>query len=196
MSARGEHYPRAAYRLRVPRPLWERALDELRCYGRLGSEGLVYLSGVRAGDGLMVATGLIRLGHEAQGGTVVVTPEEARWLLRTLRRRDEKLIAQFHSHGGTAFHSGGDDAHATSFHEGFISAVAPDWGEIREPTECALYEFRSGEFVLLTHAEIEQRLELTELEVERRPPPWRRARKESWWRASVAKLRRIARRER
>jgi hypothetical protein len=195
VSARSEHYPDAGYRLRVPRPLWERALVELRGYGRLGSEGLVYLSGVRAGDGLMVATGLILLGHEAQGGTVLVTPEEARWLLRTLRRRDEKLIVQLHSHGGNAFHSSGDDDHATSFHEGFISAVAPDWGGIREPMECAFHEFRAGEFVLLTRREVAERIELTEPEVERRPAPWRRAKKESWWKASIAKLRRIVRRE-
>jgi hypothetical protein len=172
MSARDEPYPARGYKLRIPVPLWEEAVTVLAHYGRLQSEGLVYFAGVRAAADVGVVTGLLVLGHEAQGGAVRVLPEEARWLLRTLRERDEKLLAQFHSHIGAAFHSGGDDAHATSFHTGFLSLVAPDGGEgVRRVSDCAIYEFNGSDFVQITDSAIHERIELVSDHVERQPVP-------------------------
>lgn len=124
VSARDVPYPPVGYNVRVPDAIWDDALATVRCYAardgagrQRGSEALVYLAGVVAGDG-MIVTGLYRLDHAPQGDRVKVTPGESRWLLRTLSARDEKLIGQLHSHRGLAGHSHGDDIWATSFQRG------------------------------------------------------------------------------
>lgn len=207
MSARAVPYPPPGNRLRLPEPLWESALATMRSYATLGcsdlgargSEALVYLGGVVAGAE-MIATGLYRLNHEPQGDRVVVTPEEARWLLRTLRAQDEKLVGQLHSHRGLAGHSPGDDAWATSFHEGFLSIVVPRFGAtVAALTDCAVLEYRGGRFVQLGQEEIERRVCVYPPIVERgaRVVPLETAqRKEKRWPAFAARLKSIARKPR
>ena len=165
MSARSTPYPPSRYAVRVGELIWDGALATVRAYatlgaerGQRGSEALVYLGGVVRGEE-MIVTGLYRLHHEPQGDRVAVTPEEARWLLETLRARDEKLVAQLHSHRGRAGHSFGDDAWATSFHEGFLSIVVPHFGATATaPVDCAVLEYRNGEFVQLGHEEVARRI--------------------------------------
>lgn len=194
MTARRTPYPAAGHTLRIPEDLWNEGLAELRGYGQLRSEGLVFFGGVVAANDTIVVTSVLRLGHAAQGGTVVVSNDEARWLIRTLRERDEKLVSQLHSHAGAAFHSHGDDAHASSFHEGFLSVVAPHWGAVAAPEECAIYEFRGGEFTEIPSVQAAARVTLGPVSVERQPPPWRHtSRKESWWSGLSRKMKRIAR---
>jgi hypothetical protein len=95
-------------------------------------------------------------------------PEEARWLLQTLRARDEKLIAQLHSHRWLAGHSPGDDTWATSFHEGFLSIVVPHFGAgVSLPVDCAVLEYRSGQFIGLARAEVARRIQVYPETVER-----------------------------
>jgi hypothetical protein len=180
MSAREENYPAPGYKLRIPADLWDEAIAVMGHYGRLRSEGLVYCAGVRAAPDVAVVTGLFALGHAAQGGAVRVQPEEARWLLRTLRDRDEKLLAQLHSHLGAAFHSGGDDAHAASFHPGFLSLVAPNGGHgVSRVSDCAAYEFDGRQFVEIAPEAIDSRIELVPGHVERQPLP--SLPQPSWW---------------
>jgi hypothetical protein len=207
MSARGVPYPPSGYRLRLPGPLWEGALATMRSYATLGradfgargSEALVYLGGVVAGTE-MIVTGLYRLNHEPQGDRVVVAPEEARWLLRMLRARDEKLVGQLHSHRGLAGHSPGDDAWATSFHEGFLSIVVPRFGAaVTALADCAVLEYRGGHFVPLAMGEIERRVRVYPPIVEhgaRVVPVERARRKEKGWTAFAVRLKSIARRPR
>lgn len=202
MSARAQPYPPPGYPVRVPGPLWRGALATVREYatrgyeqGRVGSEALVYFGGVVAGEEVIVTT-LYRLNHAPQGDRVVVTREEARWLLRQLRARDEKLLGQLHSHRGRAGHSFGDDAGATSFHEGFLSIVVPFFGQdVVVPAECAVLEYRAGQFVELDVGEVERRIQLYEPIVERiGVAPVER--KEGRWPGFVARLKSIARRRR
>ena len=165
MSRRTDPYPVPGCIVRLPDPVWSAALQEVRRYATLGSEGrrrgseaLVYLGGVVAGDELLVTT-LYCLDHEPQGDRVVVAASEARWLLGALRARDEKLIGQVHSHRGAAGHSLGDDLHATSFHDGFLSLVAPDFGHgVTTIGQCAVLEFRNGRFAELHAAEVQRRV--------------------------------------
>jgi hypothetical protein len=165
MTRRSEPYPAPGYCVRLPTPIWAASLDELRRYASLGgnrrhpgSEALVYLGGVVAGDE-MIVTSLYLLDHAPQGGSVAVTDAEAKWLLRALRARDEKLVGQVHSHLGAAGHSLGDDLHATSFHDGFLSIVVPRFGhDISAVSECAVLEFRDGTFVDLDDSEVDSRL--------------------------------------
>ena len=127
---------------------------------RRGSEGLVYIGGVVAGDE-MVITSLYRLGHEAQGDCVIVTAEEARWLVRTLRGRDEKLVGQIHSHRFAAGHSPGDDQYATSFHAGYLSIVVPNFGRgVTSLDQCAVLEYRNGVFDDLGADEVAARIQI------------------------------------
>jgi hypothetical protein len=160
MTARATPYPPVGFRVRIPEPVWNAALDEVRRYatvrasdGRAGSEGLVYLGGIPTPDTLMV-TSLLRLHHEPQGDCVKPTPAEIRWLLSELRQRDEKLVAQLHTHRHGARHSPGDDAMATSFHDGFLSIVAPGFAvNVGRIDQCIVHEYRSGTFQPLSAAE-------------------------------------------
>jgi hypothetical protein len=207
VSARAVPYPPPGYRLRVPEPLWKGALATMRACAMLGcselgvrgSEALVYLAGVGAGAE-MIVTGLYRLNHEPQGDRVVVAPEEARWLLRTLRARDEKLVGQLHSHRGLAGHSPGDDAWATSFHEGFLSIVVPGFGAaVTALVDCAVLEYRGGRFVPLAEGEVERRVRVYPQIVEHGAgvvPIETAQRREKGWPAFAARVKSIARKPR
>lgn len=198
MSARSVSYPPSGYLVRIPEAIWHGALDTMREYasifderGKQGSEALVFLGGVVAADDQVVVTGLYRLNHAPQGDRVAVTPEEARWLLRALNVRDEKLVGQLHSHRGRAGHSPGDDMWATSFHEGFLSIVVPFFGrEVTTPTQCAVLEYTAGRFVELDQVEVERRIETWPL-VSSRAGVLRREEGGARWRAFVRKLKSI-----
>jgi len=164
MTGRQVPYPGVGATLRIPRPLWDEALAIVRSYGsiRRWSEALVYFGGVIAAEDLVVTT-LYAIDHEPQGGCVVVTPTQSRWLVRQLRSHDEKLIAQLHSHRGEGWHSLGDDTHATSFHNGFISIVVPYFGRnAKNITDCVVVEFEGDTFHELSPDETERRLQLCE----------------------------------
>jgi hypothetical protein len=200
MTARSAPYPPAGHPIRIGQATWESALDTVGAYatlggedGRRGSEALLYLGGVGTGTEVIV-TGLYRLHHQPQGDRVVVTPDEARWLLQALRARDEKLIAQLHSHRWLAEHSHGDDIWATSFHEGFLSIVVPNFGiGVGSPVDCAVLEYREGAFVELPRAEVVRRIVLYRETIERVALPTLSApTKERPWRAFARKLKSIA----
>ena len=164
MSVRAVPYPEPGTLVRLPRPLWDEAITIVRSYGEIGrgNEALVYFAGVIASDELVI-TSLYAIDPEPQGGRVVVSPAEARWLLQQLRQRDEKLIAQLHSHETIACHSSGDDSHATSFHPGFISIVVPCFGRgAGDFDQCAVVEFDGEKFRELTREEKQSRVRIIE----------------------------------
>lgn len=199
MRARSTPYPPPGYPIRISELIWSGGLETVRAYatlgaerGRRGSEALVYLGGVVAGPEVIV-TALYRIHHEPQGDRVVVTPEEARWLLATLRARDEKLVAQLHSHRGFAGHSHGDDTWATSFHEGFLSIVVPRFGAgLSALVECAVLEYRDGEFVELTRDAVARRIRIEPEIVERTGLPRVAPAKEKPWDGFAERLKSIA----
>lgn len=157
-SRRSVPYPGPGASCVVPQEIWSRTLQELRAYGAAESEGLVFWGGVISSGSIQV-TGLYLIGHPPQGGTVRVSGAEARWLLRELCDRDEKLVCQVHSHPGAAFHSGGDETHATSFHAGFLSIVVPRFAhEVSAVTQCAVFEHDGGAFSELSTADVANRL--------------------------------------
>lgn len=150
-------YPGVGSRFYLTATVWNETIATLSYYGDFKSEGLVYWGGAIGGVGETIVTSLLKLNHTPQGGIVRPTSQEMRALLRTLRQRDEKLVAQIHSHPGGAFHSFGDDQHATSYHPGFISIVLPNFGKgVHSLLDCAIYEFRS-DFEALTQKEIAER---------------------------------------
>ncbi len=146
----------------------------------------MYLSGVPTSAEVLV-TGLLELGHLPQGDRVAVTQEEARWLVRSLAARDEKLIAQVHSHREVAGHSAGDDMWATSFHDGFISIVVPRFGiNVNSVTECAVLEYKGGAFRDLAPDEVARRFL-----IQPQRALMKDVREESRWSAFARKLKSI-----
>jgi proteasome lid subunit RPN8/RPN11 len=136
-------------------------------YGRRRSEALMFWGGVVSGSSLQI-TGVFLPRHRAGGAHVKLSNEESRWLIRRLRARDEKLIAQVHSHPGKAFHSEGDDEGATSFHAGFLSVVVPEYGRrATSISDCAVYEHDGNSFIELTPKQIMERFRVQPL-VDRR----------------------------
>lgn len=196
MTARSTPYPPPGFRVRIPAAVWSSALDEVRryatlgfCDGRRGSEGLVYLAGVAAAD-TMTVTAVYRLDHEPQGDRVVPTPGEVRWLLSALRERDEKLIAQLHTHRYGAHHSPGDDRMATSFHNGFLSIVAPDFAvNVERIDQCVVHQYDGGRFRPLSTDETVERVTIYAQIVDR--PPSRVAEEPNRWRRYVRRLKSI-----
>lgn len=139
-------YPAVPYPLLVPDHLWDETIREVADYAVMHSEALVFWGGI-ALDESCVVTGVYLQGHRPQGARVALTGEESRWLLRRLRDRDEKLLAQVHSHPGDAFHSHGDDRHATSYHPGAYSIVIPNYGlNVTTPDDCAIYTYQPAGF--------------------------------------------------
>lgn len=186
MSARANPYPERTYRIRIPALVWDVGVQTIREHGALSSEGLLYFAGVIASASDIFVTAVYRIGHEPQGDAVVVTNAEARWLVRTLRDRDEKLVGQLHSHRGRAGHSWGDDVHATSFHTGFLSFVVPYFGRRQtDPGDCAVLEFRNGGFEELSLEEVQERVSIVNLTVDRIPMSGGRI---SWWKRFVQRL--------
>lgn len=148
---RSVSYPCAGATAVIPTELWRESLEILRSYGKDGSEGLVFWGGVVAGDCLQI-TGLYAPRHRPQGLRVRLAADESRWLLRLLRERDEKLVAQVHSHSDLAFHSDGDEERAASFHSGFLSIVVPHFGVgVERLEDCAVFEYDGKGFIELDH---------------------------------------------
>lgn len=115
--------------------------------------------------------------------------------MSTLRDRDEKLVAQFHTHRNGAFHSPGDDRMATSFHGGFLSIVAPGFAVgIDRLDQCVVYECREGFFHALTASEVETRITVQDTVVDRLPDTPQQ--ELAIWHRFVQRLKSIAPRQR
>ena len=192
MTRRSVPYPDTRALVAVPVEVWRRTIEELASYAPFSSEALVFWGGIVSGESIQ-ATGLYLPRHPAQGGCVRLTEAETRWLLRALRDRDEKLIAQIHSHPGSAFHSAGDDERAASFHRGYISVVAPRFAVgVDSLSDCAVFEFDGHHFRELSPAEIRARVQVTRLVEERvlaGGPISQRPRRFRWLTTIVSSLR-------
>lgn len=164
-------YPNERGAIVVPLQVWRRTVEELRAYAPSRSEGLVFWGGVVSGSTMQV-TGLYCVRHAPQGGRVRLTADESRWLVRRLSIRDEKLVAQVHSHPKSAFHSPGDDQRAASFHPGFLSIVAPGFAvAVHDVTDCVVFEFDGHAFRELASEEVIARFVLASLFEERLVSP-------------------------
>jgi hypothetical protein len=183
-------YPGRGPTLVVPAEVWHRGLEAVRTYGAQRSEALMFWGGVVSGDVLQV-TGLYLPSHRPQGGCVRLTSEESRWLLRRLRDRDEKLLAQVHSHPMDAFHSGGDDRGAASFHLGYLSVVVPRFGnKVARIGDCEVLEFDGVGFTPLSPEELGRRIRVLYLVEDRVPRPARLGKEEGWLSSIGLSLRR------
>lgn len=167
-SRRSVRYPGPDAPLVVPLEAWARTLQTIRTFGDENSEALVFWGGVVVADSLQV-TAVYMPVHKPQGWRVRLTDVESRWLVRRLAERDEKLVAQVHSHPELAFHSPGDEARAASFHAGYMSIVVPRFGSgVEDLAECAVFEFDGARFIAVAPGEVERRVRLLPMIEERR----------------------------
>lgn len=159
-SRRGVSYPGPGRALSIPDKIWKQSLLSLSHYRQYNSEGLVYWGGIIGADGSTLVTSLFRVNHTPQGRRVKPENMTVKQLLRCLQARDEKLVAQVHSHPGAAFHSPGDDVLAISFHPGLISIVVPNFAAgVTSVQECAVYEYDQG-FFQLSKSEVNSRIDI------------------------------------
>jgi hypothetical protein len=128
----------------VPRPVLKKTTKYLRCYGKQHCEGLLFWSGVQTDGGDIFITTCIypsiancSAGHasvDAISGAEVVSETRSRGLI---------VLAQVHSHPGSAFHSSTDNCNPFVFSEGFFSIVVPCFGKGgMEPFwKCRVYRY-------------------------------------------------------
>lgn len=189
ITRRSIPYPGIGASMTVPREIWERTLETFRLFRKKESESLLFWGGIATCRSLQV-TGLYLPGHKPQGGRASIKKEQARWLLRTLRERDEKLLAQLHSHPGPAFHSLGDDKMAASFHTGFFSIVAPTFGRgVSDIADCVVFEFDGGRFVDVPISEVHRRIRILPM-FEEFPNPEVKTMEDTWIRTTASRLKR------
>ena len=83
---------------------------------------------------------------EATAVSYDISPVEMLRLKEHLDIKDKLLLAQIHSHPGTAFHSETDNLNAASPWPGFISIVIPNLGSLPGPffEQAQVYELSGG----------------------------------------------------
>lgn len=165
-SRREIPYPGPGRKLYIPEHIWNQSLSSLSRYRQYNSEGLVYWGGIIGADESTLVTSLFHVNHAPQGWRVKPESITVKRLLRCLRARDEKLVAQVHSHPGAAFHSPGDDTLAISFHPGLISIVVPNFAAgVTSVQECAVYEY-DEEFSQLSKSDAKNRIVIYQQEID------------------------------
>ena len=100
--------------------------EHIRKHSLYGHEGMVLWSGVKTHGEALVRTCI----HPSQQCTAVsydIPLEETQRVNVLLEQLKEVLIAQIHSHPGSAFHSHRDDAMPFTFKLGFFSLVIPNF---------------------------------------------------------------------
>lgn len=139
---------RGAKMVYVPRPVLKKTAKHLRRYGEQHCEGLLFWSGVQTAGGDIFVTTCIypsitscSPGHasmDAIPGAEVVSETRSRGLI---------VLAQVHSHPGSAFHSSTDNCNPFVFSEGFFSIVVPHFGKWgMEPLwKCRVYRYGRDE---------------------------------------------------
>lgn len=156
-------HPGNGIRLHVPDGVWALTLDYVRDFAKYESERLLLWSGVIDATGEALVRTVIAPVHEPLGPRVVVDSRTWRGVLEALRRQDQMLLAQVHSHPGDAFHSHGDDERPAEHSDGFLSIVIPNYGRgVQRPADCAVFEYvitgSGGDFYEVPSRDIPRRV--------------------------------------
>lgn len=94
-------------------------------------EGLVFWSGTLQGDGAYIKTAICP-PNISTCISARTNDQGLKHIYETLRKNDEFLFIQAHSHPDLAFHSPTDCDEAISFKKGFMSIVVPFYGRNME----------------------------------------------------------------
>jgi len=110
-----------------------------------GNEGLVFLCGRAAEDGLTL-TAVITPHVRNDFGSVFVTAQEFGRAAKRARALGTQILCQIHSHpGDCCHHSDGDDRLVILPFEGMLSIVMPNYGQPDAPIErWGIHQFLDG----------------------------------------------------
>lgn len=135
-------------KVHVPSSLISETVNSLRSYGKNGCEGLVFLLGRIEDDTCHVEKVLTppQQSIKSEDGVgYFITPETLFNLNKFLASSGLRLIAQVHSHPGTAYHSAADDRYCIVTVEGGLSLVVPNFGFGPTDLHCwAIYRLTQG----------------------------------------------------
>ncbi|MCG6859669.1 MAG: Mov34/MPN/PAD-1 family protein [Chromatiaceae bacterium] len=107
------------------------------------NEGIVYLLGRT--DGIVtLAVAVFRPRAETTAGSFFVDTKSMAAGVRTATNLGLQIVAQVHTHPGTAYHSDGDVEGTRIRYTGYSSIVLPDYGRhLPSLTGAAVYVFTS-----------------------------------------------------
>jgi proteasome lid subunit RPN8/RPN11 len=131
--------------IRIPQTCWSAALEALQTAGARGLEVMVYFAGTFTGaEG--VVTRVIVPSQRQSGAGCEPDLDEVNRISADLVRAGEVLLWQLHSHPSAAYLSGTDRSWPVSRKTGWISAVAPSFGEgVTTPVDIRAYEYLGGD---------------------------------------------------
>jgi len=156
-------------RVFIPRPVLEKTTQFLRQLGDERKEGMVFWGGIEVIDGpIYVTTCFIPKISRASSISVHVYPSEGAKVISEARKRGLEIVAQVHSHPGTAFHSSTDDEYAFAYSKRFLSIVIRNFGrEGMEPlTKCCIMSYEGrGKWHEYSPEEIKENFVITDFEV-------------------------------
>lgn len=128
--------PRARHVVLPPQPkflLTQACLDALpaalAAEMRLGHEGIVYLLG-RSDGVVSLATTVFKPDAFTTPGSFHVEPRAMAACVSAAGQFELQVVAQLHTHPGSAFHSDGDVEGARIRFPGYVSIVLPDYGRL------------------------------------------------------------------
>lgn len=135
-------------KVHVPCALISETVNSLRRYGEQGCEGLVFWLGRIEHDTCHVEKVLTppQQSIKSENGVgYFITSETLLNLNKFLASSGLRLIAQVHSHPGTAYHSAADDRYCIVTMEGGLSLVVPNFGFGPTDLHCwAIYRLSQG----------------------------------------------------
>lgn len=117
--------------LRISKAIFAETIERLRRCGRGRAECVVYWLASRDARDEVVA--VVHPEHDSSPVHYDIAPS---WLTRFwlhLSEMDAVIVAQIHTHPGSAFHSSRDDALAILHRPGFLSLVLPRFAQDRDP---------------------------------------------------------------
>lgn len=141
----------------VPIGVMKTTKEALLLAGKHGVEGLVFWSGViKDGDVAYITRAILPSELNASRIHATITQRALLEIHADLKKNNEFLFTQIHSHPGEAFHSETDDENPISFKKGFMSLVVPYFGNVPfdDVSHCEVYEYKnSGIWETLSHNE-------------------------------------------
>jgi proteasome lid subunit RPN8/RPN11 len=124
----------------VPQEVLVQTERYLRTAGAAKRECTVFWGGIGKGQAADIRS-VYCPAQNSTAASVEVVPDAVHEMYKLLERRNEILLAQVHSHPGTAFHSGTDDSFPATFLVGFVSIVVPHFctAGLNEFRDCAVF---------------------------------------------------------
>jgi len=150
----------------VPAGLIDRVVSHLRTCGAHGLEGVAFWAGRLEGSQFLVTQAFVPRQHALidtrSGVGVAIDGDELFRLNVWLHKAGLQLIAQIHSHPGSAYHSSTDDDMSVVTRVGALSIVVPDFAAgVFDLSTIAVHRLaKDGGWKKLSKKEVKQLLQI------------------------------------